>query len=197
MSDNRSRWCVLVSAVSLFGAGCSHPIGGRPTAASAERATIVHADGNEDQSGDQEVIKLGDSLFVIVEGTMGQFSVVVDDTGKIYMPYISKMPAAGLTASEFKVRTREKHVPNFSRDLSVDVVLPELIAWHEAEPSRPGRRKFNRDPLGPGDFWLPREIGPQHLATTKEDKIPQKHQSQQAAGGDFRSETTRSEAPQQ
>ena len=163
----------------------------------------------EDMEGDLDrvAIKKGDGVLIRLterDGTRWSVTVIVDSAGRISLPVLLLKPleiaAEGLTPSALHARISEQLAPRIRRQLSISVeVLPPGL-WRERMSISPARKQntlHRRDPSRPGDFWLPGEMSPFHVAEAKHGEPGKGQSSQQSAGRDSGSGTTLTGTPRQ
>jgi protein involved in polysaccharide export with SLBB domain len=62
----------------------------------------------------------GDTVYISMRNTLGEFSLLVDDNGNVTLPYIGELNAAGKTHCELEGFILDAYVPDYFRLMTVD-----------------------------------------------------------------------------
>lgn len=87
-------------------------------------------------------LKAGDGIQITLRGIPAPEAIedIIDETGRIALPLINEVQAAGLTASELERSIRQAYIDqDIYRNISVNVVVPTRYYYVQGEVRGPGR----------------------------------------------------------
>ncbi|MDP0501086.1 MAG: polysaccharide biosynthesis/export family protein [Verrucomicrobiota bacterium JB022] len=99
-------------------------------------------------AGDVASLRPGDTVLVELQGIPdpAQFSLQLDDQGRISLRYLGQVEAAGQTASSLAQEIRDLYLErDIYRQINVSVVLAERYVYVGGEVQRPGPVTWSND----------------------------------------------------
>jgi len=111
-----------------------------PAAVAPAAPAAAPAAGSAPESG--YMLKVGDGLQVYLRGipTPEVIEDVIDEAGRITLPFINEVQAAGLSASDLERTIRQTYLDqDIYRNITVNVVVPTRSYFIQGEIRAPGR----------------------------------------------------------
>ena len=128
-----------ISSEELSKSACTNPARIRKVMSELRQAGLV-----ETRSGSEGgyLLKVGDGLQVYLRGipTPEVIEDVIDEAGRITLPFINEVQAAGLSASDLERTIRQTYLDqDIYRNITVNVVVPTRSYFIQGEIRAPGR----------------------------------------------------------
>lgn len=131
-------------AVWLSLVGCVTP--GDPVAQPRNAPPTLDGTPGSDVSIGSDLLRPGDVVIIGFSGVSDPPARVDDrirEDGRIVLPFVGPIDAAGLTRSELQTKIREAYVPKYYRQLTVSVNPDTRYIYVDGEVKRPGNYPYS------------------------------------------------------
>ena len=86
-------------------------------------------------------LRIGDAIAVYLRGIPREQSLemVIDEHGSISLPFLEPLKAAGLTSSDLEQVIHDAYVPNYYKQITVNILVPSQSYYVKGAVRSPGR----------------------------------------------------------